>query len=455
MGIHSGAGSRLAFRAGWPGLVLTTLAQIYLVFLLTLTVIATVPLLFGWNGSVVQTSSMQPSISPGDVVLSAELSEDSPVPVGGVVEFNRPSIDGSHTVTVLHRIVHDNGDGSYVTAGDANAEVDSTPITRDQITGQGRLLIPYIGLPALWMGAGKLPAVAIWTVATLAAAVLASTGIAAARRRDGEQGDDDDNPVEYEPIPESRASRRAVLGVVLGTVVVGSSLIPRERLDAAFTARTSSVNNSWSAQIPQSLNVGRLTPYVMFAGRSVINNGFFDFSTYLNGSVGTSPGSTIQGFYSWQISGGTDRNNQVAKNARADAVALYAAVDARPTTKVISSKLTKTIGPGTYKTKSGDFSVTDTLTLDAKGDPSAIFVFSSPNIAVQSDANMKLINGASARNIYWRATGTITLGQNSVNSGTFLAGTSAVSERNADLTGRLVCLEGDVQVDRTSARTPA
>ncbi len=453
MGLFARGISTIALRSTWLGLIATSLAQVYLILLLALTAIATVPLLLGWSGSVVESGSMQPKVSPGDIVLSSALPADSPVPVGGVVEFTRPAVDGTHTVTVLHRVVKGNPDGTFVTAGDANSDVDSTPISRDQITGQARLLVPYIGLPILWVGASNLAAVAGWMVATLVATVLASTAVSAARHAKEET---DDHAVdEGSSSSDSQASRRAVLGVVLGTVVVGSSLLPRERLTAAFTSRTSSINNSWTVRLPPALNPGRLTPYVVFAGRSVVNDGYFDFSTYLDGSVGTSPGGTIQGFYSWQISGGVDRDNQVARNARTDALALYASLEKQAKTQVLKSRLTGRVSPGTYESKTRDFSVEDTLTLDAKGDQSAVFVFRASDITLRESAYVSLVNGAKAANVYWLAAKSIVLSQNSVSSGTFIARSSASSERYADYTGRLVSLDGDVLIDRTTARRPA
>lgn len=155
--------------------VVALMARVYLGISLTLAVIALFPALLGWGGSVVQSGSMEPHISPGDVVLSSALPHNQPVPLGGVVEFLSPAEaepDGKEK-TRLHRIVGANDDGTYITAGDANSETDSTPMKREQITGQARLLVPMVGLPGLWITHGTLPQLAIWSVGTLLAVVCA------------------------------------------------------------------------------------------------------------------------------------------------------------------------------------------------------------------------------------------------------------------------------------------
>ena len=160
---------------GWVRLCTGAAAQIYLVLLATLTAIALIPALFGWHSTVIETGSMEPHIDPGDVVVLADLPDDQPVPLGGVVQFISPAEAQPSGVErpILHRIVIDHEDGTYATAGDANAEVDSTPLVREQIIGQARLLVPFIGLPSLWLGAGQHLSLGLWAAATVAALLIA------------------------------------------------------------------------------------------------------------------------------------------------------------------------------------------------------------------------------------------------------------------------------------------
>ncbi|MEV4688999.1 signal peptidase I [Microbacterium sp. LWH3-1.2] len=173
---------------GWAAFIAATVSRLYLGVLLSLAVIAVLPALLGWQASVVRSGSMEPHISIGDVVVAAGFDRSDPVPVGGVVRFTSPAEaepDGRAKAR-LHRIVGVNDDGTFTTAGDANADVDSTPLERKQITGQARLLVPYIGLPGLWLSNGNLTALALWSVVTVlavAATVYASRPTAIALGR--------------------------------------------------------------------------------------------------------------------------------------------------------------------------------------------------------------------------------------------------------------------------------
>ena len=134
---------------------------------------------------------MEPHISAGDVVHRGRVRRRSEDPGGRRRASSpvRPSAEpGGVAKTRLHRIVAENPDGTFVTAGDANAEPDSTPLERGQITGQARLLVPGVGLPGLWLATGNLPAVSLWSLLTL----LAVAAAVFARSEDEEEDTDKD-----------------------------------------------------------------------------------------------------------------------------------------------------------------------------------------------------------------------------------------------------------------------
>lgn len=180
-------------RTGWGWLVVETASRAYLSLVLALLVIAVGPsLITDWQGHVIRSGSMEPHISAGDVVLTSTLPDSSPVPVGRVVVFRSlgSAVAGgplnaaaAETILVMHRIVATNEDGGYVTAGDANVDVDSTPLVREKITGQGRLLVPWVGLPSRWIDTGAFLQLAGWLALTgTAIAVLALSPAAQPRR---------------------------------------------------------------------------------------------------------------------------------------------------------------------------------------------------------------------------------------------------------------------------------
>ena len=107
----------------------------------------------GWMPTVIISGSMAPAIRPGDVVLIDPGSTNRAA--GAVLAFSKEA--GS---TVVHRVVRTPQPGIYVTKGDANADVDSTPVPEAAVLGHGRLLVPFIGYPKVWVQDNGAPVVA-------------------------------------------------------------------------------------------------------------------------------------------------------------------------------------------------------------------------------------------------------------------------------------------------------
>ena len=134
------------------------------------------PMLAGWQPTVVLTGSMQPRIAPGDVVLSAPLAPGD-VQAGRVLWFTDPD----RGITLVHRATQIADDGSITTQGDANQSPDATPITEADVLGLPRLRIPVVGLPVIWAGQQQWHLVA-GTVLGLALALRGATLALGGRR---------------------------------------------------------------------------------------------------------------------------------------------------------------------------------------------------------------------------------------------------------------------------------
>lgn len=78
----------------------------------------------------IKTGSMEPEIGIGDLCIIKELSEEDGLRQGDIVTFSA----GDSYVT--HRIISDNGDGTYTTKGDANKVYDEAKLTKDNIIGK-------------------------------------------------------------------------------------------------------------------------------------------------------------------------------------------------------------------------------------------------------------------------------------------------------------------------------
>jgi hypothetical protein len=100
---------------------------------------------------------------------------------------------------------------------------------------------------------------------------------------------------------------------------------------------------------------------------------------------------------------------------------------------------TLTLTRGVYKTASNVGITTGSLTLDAQGDPTAVFIFNIGGTLSTGapGGNIVLINGALAKNVYWRTAGITTIGANTIFMGSVFANTQVNVLLGANITGSL------------------
>jgi signal peptidase I len=120
-----------------------------------------------WSPTLVTSGSMQPLVSPGDVVMIRPIAADT-LTTNTVVLYDRPD-----TGRILHRIVQEMPDGTFITRGDANTSDDSGFLHADQIKGAAVIAVPWIGRPSLWLAQGRIPLLAATGVALVVALGLA------------------------------------------------------------------------------------------------------------------------------------------------------------------------------------------------------------------------------------------------------------------------------------------
>ena len=89
--------------------------------------------------------------------------------------------------------------------------------------------------------------------------------------------------------------------------------------------------------------------------------------------------------------------------------------------------------------------LTGTLTLDAQGDPNAVFVFQAGSTLITASASqVRLVNGAQACNVFWKVGSSATLGTGTVLAGNILALTSISMNDGVTLHGRALARNGAV-----------
>jgi len=93
---------------------------------------------------VVLTESMEPLISPGDVVITTPISRKEPI-VGDVVTYIAKRFDGSPVGTFTHRIIDGDKESGFVVKGDNNPAPDVQRPKYEDIAGVLLFTIPFIG----------------------------------------------------------------------------------------------------------------------------------------------------------------------------------------------------------------------------------------------------------------------------------------------------------------------
>lgn len=202
-----------------------------------------------------------------------------------------------------------------------------------------------------------------------------------------------------------------------------------------------------AAQPP--VNLGTTSTFAVLAGESITNTGTTVISGDAGGDVGLYPGSSVTGWGSVTMSGTLHVDDAVAIQAKADLVVAYDDAAGRTPVTTIPTELGgTTLIPGTYDSESGTLEITGTLTLDAQGDPNAVFIFKTASTLITaSNSNIILIGGARYCRIFWQVGSSVTLGTNSHFVGHIFALTSITATTGATIQGQLLARNGSVTLD--------
>jgi hypothetical protein len=192
------------------------------------------------------------------------------------------------------------------------------------------------------------------------------------------------------------------------------------------------------------VGLGTAASFAVLAGTTVTNTG----PSTISGDLGVSPGAAVVGFPPGAVNNGViHAADAVALQAQADVATAYNDAAGRAATATVTADLGgQTLVSGVYT--GGALGLTGTLTLDAQGDPTAVFVFQAASTLITaSTSTVSLINGADPCNVFWQVGSSATLGTNSVFVGTVLALTSVAATTGATVQGRLLARNGEVTLD--------
>lgn len=93
---------------------------------------------------IVLTGSMEPSISPGDIIITTPITRKEPM-IGDVIAYQAKRFNGENVAVFSHRIISGDLQSGFVVKGDANKTPDNQKPKAPDILGVVIFVIPFLG----------------------------------------------------------------------------------------------------------------------------------------------------------------------------------------------------------------------------------------------------------------------------------------------------------------------
>jgi hypothetical protein len=198
-----------------------------------------------------------------------------------------------------------------------------------------------------------------------------------------------------------------------------------------------------------SVGLGTAASFSVLAGSTVTNTG----PTTMFGDLGLYPGSSVTG--APHVLGATHIDDAVAIGAKTDLTTAYNDAASRPSNGSAGTELAgQTFSPGVYTASSSLLLSSGSVTLNAQGDPNAVFIFQIGSTLITGSAtSVSLINGAQACNVFWQVASSATLGTGTRFVGTIMAYESIAAQTAATIHGRLLARTAAVTMDTNTITT--
>jgi uncharacterized repeat protein (TIGR01451 family) len=198
--------------------------------------------------------------------------------------------------------------------------------------------------------------------------------------------------------------------------------------------------------------LGTEQSFAVLGGSTVTNTG----SSVITGNLGVSPGTAITGFPPGIVTGVIHAADAEALQAQSDTTTTYIDLESRSCTSDLTGQDLggRTLVPSVF-CFSSSAQLTGALTLDAGGDPSAVWVFKmGSTLTTASNSSVLLTNGANPCNVFWQVGSSATLGTSTSFVGNIFALTSVTLNNGAIVSGRVLARNGAVTLDSNTVTIP-
>ncbi|PIQ14701.1 MAG: hypothetical protein COW67_12435 [Flavobacteriales bacterium CG18_big_fil_WC_8_21_14_2_50_32_9] len=207
----------------------------------------------------------------------------------------------------------------------------------------------------------------------------------------------------------------------------------------------------------QAPNLGTTADFALFTSIGAVSNAGIPYLTKVTGNVGTNSAPTITGFgnVDGQMHYGGD---PASTQASADLIIAYGNINAAIPTFFPAPLLGngQILNAGIYAITAPTITLDNSLTLDAQGNPNALFIIQL-NGAFSTNANSQVIltNGAQACNVYWKVEGLLDMATGTSMKGTLIVNNAAINmSTGVTLEGRALSTAGAITVESLLAYTP-
>jgi Ice-binding-like len=197
------------------------------------------------------------------------------------------------------------------------------------------------------------------------------------------------------------------------------------------------------------VGLGAAASFSVLAGSTVTNTG----PTTIFAGLGLSPGSSVTG--APHVLGETHVDDAVAIAAKNALTSAYGNAASRPSNGSAGTDLAGQVFlPGVRTASSSLLLSSGSVTLDAQGNPNAVFIFQiASTLITGSNTSVVLINGAQACNVFWQVGSSATLGTGTSFAGTIMASATITANTAATIHGRLLASTGAVNMDTNTITT--